>query len=290
MESVTKEDIISLPEVLKILEESKQNILLNKELAGTSRELQELSTQLREANELLRKKDRQKDEFLDTVTHELRTPITAIRASSEILHDDENIPEKLKKQFLSNIISESDRLNRLIDKILDLEKFESGKQKIYPAENDIIETISKAVKPLQQLMTNKNIAFKFNDSQSEVIAFYDEERIIQVITNLLSNAIKFCGETLGVISVSVSKNEDTLIVDVFNNGKNINPEDLDAIFEKFYQSSNQNIKKPIGSGLGLAICKQIIEVHKGKISAENETNGVRFSFTIPALKFEISEQ
>jgi signal transduction histidine kinase len=74
-------------------------------------------------------KDKQKDEFLDTVTHELRTPITAIRAASEILHDDDEIPEALRKQFLQNIISESDRLNRLIDKILDLEKFETGKRK-----------------------------------------------------------------------------------------------------------------------------------------------------------------
>ncbi|MFO7721037.1 MAG: HAMP domain-containing sensor histidine kinase, partial [Gillisia sp.] len=184
----------------------------------------------------------------------------------------------------------SDRLNRLIDKILDLEKFESGKQKIYPSENDIIETILKAVKPLQQLLTNKNITFKFNDTQSEVLAFYDEERIIQVITNLLSNSIKFCGETRGLISISVSKNDDILIVDVFNNGKSINTEDLDAIFEKFYQSSDQNIKKPIGSGLGLAICKQIIEVHKGKISAANEKNGVRFSFVIPANYYHTVEQ
>ena len=290
MESVTKEDIISLPEVLKILEESKQNIILNKELTGTSRELQELSTQLREANELLLKKDKQKDEFLDTVTHELRTPITAIRASSEILHDDEDIPENLKKQFLQNIISEADRLNRLIDKILDLEKFESGKQKLYPTKNDVTETISKAVKPLQQLLANKNIDFKFNDSRHKLIGFYDEERIIQVITNLLSNSIKFCGETRGVISVSVSKKDDTLIVDVINNGKNINPEDLDAIFDKFYQSSNQNIKKPIGSGLGLAISKQIIEVHKGKIWAVNEKNGVRFSFTIPENNYENAKQ
>lgn len=282
IESVTKEDKISLPEVLKILEESKENLIINKKLTETSNELKELSSQLKKANENLVLKDKQKDEFLDTVTHELRTPITAIRAASEILHDDDEIPEELKKQFLQNIITESDRLNRLIDKILDLEKFETGKQKIYPVQGNLIQTISKSLSPLQQLISNKKIHVEFDENQHSILIDYDEERIIQVITNLVSNAIKFADENAGIIIITLSeKEEEYLKVNVFNNGKGVNPEDLESIFDKFYQSSNQNIKKPIGSGLGLAICKQIIEAHKGKIWAENVQNGVTFSFTLP---------
>ncbi|MFY7741332.1 MAG: ATP-binding protein [Flavobacterium sp.] len=282
IESVTKEDKISLPEVLKILEESKENLIINKKLTETSNELKELSSQLKKANENLVLKDKQKDEFLDTVTHELRTPITAIRAASEILHDDDEIPEELKKQFLQNIITESDRLNRLIDKILDLEKFETGKQKIYPTQGNIVQTISKSLSPLQQLISNKKIHVEFDENQKTTIISYDEERIIQVITNLVSNAIKFADEKAGIIIITLSEKEDEYLkVNVFNNGKVVNPEDLESIFDKFYQSSNQNIKKPIGSGLGLAICKQIIEAHKGKIWAENVQNGVTFSFTLP---------
>lgn len=282
IESVTKEDKISLPEVLKILEESKENLIINKKLTETSNELKELSSQLKKANESLLLKDKQKDEFLDTVTHELRTPITAIRAASEILYDDDEIPEELKKQFLQNIITESDRLNRLIDKILDLEKFETGKQKIYPTQGNIVQTISKSLSPLQQLISNKKIHIEFDENQHSVIVFFDEERIIQVITNLVSNAIKFADEKAGVIIITLSEKEDEYVkVNVFNNGKGVNPEDLESIFDKFYQSSNQNIKKPIGSGLGLAICKQIVEAHKGKIWAENVQNGVNFSFTLP---------
>ncbi len=282
IESVTKEDKISLPEVLKILEESKENLIINKKLTETSNELKELSSKLKIANENLVLKDKQKDEFLDTVTHELRTPITAIRAASEILHDDDEIPEELKKQFLQNIITESDRLNRLIDKILDLEKFETGKQKIFPTNGNIIKTISKSLSPLQQLISNKKIHLEFDENQHSILIHYDEERIIQVITNLVSNAIKFADEKAGIIIITLSENEDEYLkVNVFNNGKGVNPEDLESIFDKFYQSSNQNIKKPIGSGLGLAICKQIIEAHKGKIWAENVQNGVTFSFTLP---------
>lgn len=281
--SVVKEEKITLPEVLKILEESKENIIINKKLTETSNELKEITAKLQNANQSLMLKDKQKDEFLDTVTHELRTPITAIRAASEILHDDDEIPEDLKKQFLQNIISESDRLNRLIDKILDLEKFETGKQTIHPEKHNLIQTIEKAIEPLQQLIKNKNISV-YVESKEKVNAFYDEDRIFQVITNLLSNAIKFCPDQEGLITLQILEKDDYIYTSVQDNGKGINLNDYDAIFDKFYQSTNQNIKKPVGSGLGLAICKQIIEHHKGKIWAESCMKGACILFTLPKNK------
>lgn len=280
--SVIKEDKISLPEVLRILEESQETIIINKKLTDTSNELKKISEQLKNANQELINKDIQKDEFLDTVTHELRTPITAIRAASEILHDDEDIPEELKKRFLQNIISESDRLNRLIDKILDLEKFETGKQKLYLSKNNISKTIKNTLESVKQLVKNKNIEIEFHQDNIVIKAFYDEERIVQVIHNLLSNAIKFCPESGGKIVITIIENKDVVEVQIYNNGKGIKEEDFEAIFDKFYQSRNQNVKKPIGSGLGLAICKQIIEHHKGKIWAKKTMDdGATFIFTLP---------
>ncbi|MDN3676936.1 ATP-binding protein [Flavobacterium paronense] len=279
--SVVKEEKITLPEVLKILEESKENIIINKKLTETSNELKEISAKLQNANASLMIKDKQKDEFLDTVTHELRTPITAIRASSEILYDDDEIPEELRKQFLQNIISESDRLNRLIDKILDLEKFETGRQKANVGLYKVLETIENAIEPLQQLIANKNIHIHIEGNNNLKVDF-DQDRIVQVVTNLISNAIKFCPESNGLISVAVYDKSNYVQVEVSDNGKGINANDFDIIFDKFYQSTNQNFKKPIGSGLGLAICKQIIELHKGKIWATNNTTGgACLSFTLP---------
>lgn len=283
--SVVKEEKITLPEVLKILEESKENITINKKLTETSNELQKITSELQKANETLVRKDIQKDEFLDTVTHELRTPITAIRAASEILHDDEEIPEELRKQFLQNIISESDRLNRLINKILDLEKFETGKQTMHPSQNNLIATIEHSIEPLQQLIKNRNISV-YIESKDTISAYYDEDRIIQVITNLLSNAIKFCPETEGLITIQVKLNDNFVVTSVQDNGKGINPNEFDVIFDKFYQASNQNFKKPVGSGLGLAICKQIIEHHKGKIWVEPSVKGACFVFTLPVKNNE----
>ena len=283
--SVVKEEKITLPEVLKILEESKENITINKKLTETSNQLQKITSELQKANETLVRKDVQKDEFLDTVTHELRTPITAIRAASEILHDDDEIPEELRKQFLQNIISESDRLNRLIDKILDLEKFETGKQTIHPTQNNLIATIEHSIEPLKQLIKNRNISV-YVESKDTVLAYYDEDRIIQVVTNLLSNAIKFCPETDGLITIQVRKKDNFIETSVQDNGKGINPNDFDVIFDKFYQASNQNFKKPVGSGLGLAICKQIIEHHKGRIWVEPSVKGACIVFTLPVKNIE----
>lgn len=279
--SVVKEEEITLPEVLKILEESKENIIINKKLTETSNELKAITAELQKANEKLLWKDYQKDEFLDTVTHELRTPITAIKAAGEILHDDDDMPEELRKQFLQNIMSESDRLSRLIDKILDLEKFETGKQVINTQSHNFEHTLYKALEPLQQLIRNKGISITLSKSDN-LTAVYDEDRMIQVITNLLSNAIKFCPEHDGSIAISANNGEHEITTLVCDNGKGINPEDIENIFDKFYQSNNQNIKKPVGSGLGLAISRQIIEHHKGKIWAENNKDGgACLIFTLP---------
>ena len=273
IESVTKEDKISLPEVLKILEESKENITLNRKLTEQSRQLRRLSDDLRSANSSLIEKDKQKDDFLDSVTHELRTPITAIRAAGEILLDDDDIPIEIKKDFLENIISESDRLNEIINDILYLDKLESGTIKLNINKNNIIDTYHKALKPIYHLIQQKNIHHSEINLLNDNEFYYDEARIIQVFQNILGNAYKFTEES-GMIQVKFQEKDNLLKIGIFNTGKKIPDEDIELIFDKFYQSKHQNIRKPVGTGLGLAICKKIIDAHQGKIYAENKEIGV----------------
>ena len=273
IEGVTKEDKISLPEVLKILEESKENITLNRKLTEQSRQLRRLSDDLRSANSSLIEKDKQKDDFLDSVTHELRTPITAIRAAGEILLDDDDIPVEIKKDFLENIISESDRLNELINDILYLDKLESGTIKLNINKNNIIDTYHKALKPIYHLIQQKNLHHSEINLLNDNEFYYDEARIIQVFQNILGNAYKFTEES-GMIQVKFQEKDNLLKIGIFNTGKKIPDEDIELIFDKFYQSKHQNIRKPVGTGLGLAICKKIIDAHQGKIYAENKEIGV----------------
>lgn len=279
--SVVKEEKVPLTEVLKILEESRENIVVNRKLREASAELEALTAQLREANEELLEKDRQKDEFLDTVSHELRTPITAIRAATEILHDDDDIPNELRRNFLQNIMSESDRLNRLINKILDLEKFESGKQSLDLAPHLISDALSEVLAQLKPIADAKGILIEVDVATTRPV-LYDHDRIVQVLMNLVSNALKFCPEEGGRITINAISKDQALEVAVADNGKGIAPTDLDAIFDKFYQVKHQNLRKPEGSGLGLAICRKIIDHHGGRIWADNrENSGALLTFILP---------
>lgn len=280
IEGVTKEDKISLKEVLNILEESKENISLNKKLTEQSEELQKLSDDLRNANENLIIKDRQKDDFLDSVAHELRTPITAIRSAGEILADDDDIPLEIKKEFLNNIITESDRLSEIINDILYLDKLEHGEIALHIQENNIVETYKKALNPILHLIQQKNIHLNEVNLLNQFLFDYDEARMIQLFQNILGNALKFTDDQ-GTIQTKLADKENQLIIKIFNTGKHIPEEDLEMIFDKFYQSKNQNILKPAGSGLGLAICRKIVQAQGGTIKAENSGLGVTFTITLP---------
>ena len=258
--SVVKEEEISLPEVLNILDETQK---------------------AKESNKELKERDKQKDAFLDTVAHELKTPITSIRALSEILLDDDEIDIDTKNQFLTSILSESQRVSRLINNILDIEKLASGKNVLELKENSIKNTIDKSIAVVKQIALNKGIHLN-TQGVSDVKIIYDADRIQQVLINLLSNAIKFSNEEIGEVSVKTYVNDHKVEVSVEDNGKGIEPSDLLSIFDKFYQSKNQTILKPVGSGLGLAISKQIIESHNGKIWAENKKpHGAKVTFILP---------
>ncbi|TYP96275.1 Na+/proline symporter [Tenacibaculum adriaticum] len=280
--SVIKEEEISLIEVLKILEESKETNARNKLLREKSKQLISLTNQLKQANEDLRTKDKQKDEFLDTVAHELKTPITGIRAATELLIDENGeMPNEIKEQFLKNMLQDSDRLSRLINDILDFEKLSTGRQTLNLELNSIKKTIKHAINSVQHIASNKEITI-INDNLVDFQFHYDEDRILQVLTNLLSNSIKFTEPKKGKIIVEYKMINNFIEIYVIDNGKVIPEEDFDYIFDKFYQSMNQNTIKPEGSGLGLAISKQIIEQHSGKIWAKRgNKSGATFVFKLP---------
>ena len=280
--SVVKEDEVSLVEVLKILEESKETIARNKLLREKSNELTKLTNQLKDANEELIEKDKQKDEFLDTVAHELKTPITGIRATTELLmDDDDDMPLEIKTQFLKNMLQDSDRLSRLIHNILDFEKLSKGRTQLNIKSYNIRNTIQKTVDSLKHIADKKQVEIIIIN-QGDLTVEYDEDRIVQVLTNLISNAIKFCDVKKGVIIVDYKFDLGYLEVSIKDNGKGVPEQDLPFIFDKFYQSKNQNIQKPEGSGLGLAICKQIVENHNGNIWVKNnEKSGATFGFKLP---------
>lgn len=281
--SVTKEEELKIDEVINILRESQQIIEMNKELKKKSTDLQKATNLLTSANEQLKGMDLLKDEFLYTVTHELRTPITSIRAMTEIVHDNADMPDEQKQLFLGNVIKETERLSHLITQVLNLERYESGRQKLNISAVSLNDVINESISSVQSLADEKKILILQNIPDSMFIIQGDADLLQQVFNNLLANAIKFVDDLTGIIKVSVHPNDDELQVWIEDNGQGIAPDLREMIFDKFFQAKNQTIKKPQGSGLGLAICKKIIEMHEGKIWVEAaDVKGARFIFTLPS--------
>ena len=273
--SVVKEESLGIEEVMNILDETRQ-------LIEYSRELEKTSLELQAANERLKELDKLKDEFISTVTHELRTPLTSIRALAEILHDNPNVDESQKIQFTRIIIKETDRLTRLISKVLDLQKIESGKIDLHISTIDMKELIDDALSCVNQLLKDKEIASQVNVPKKAPLTMGDRDRLIQVMVNLISNAAKFCEPKKGLITINLWVKRDHLQVDVVDNGIGISKENQDIIFEKFRQVKDISRGRPTGSGLGLTITKKIIEHHNGKIWVESEPGkGSVFSFSLP---------
>lgn len=281
--SVVKEEKLSMEDVVNILEESQKIIAVNKELQQRTDELKRVSEALKLANARMKENDLLKDEFLYTVTHEMRTPLTSIKALSELLSDEEDVmPEEVKKEFLNTILKESNRMTRLISQVLDLENFESGKHQLIIDKVDVSELIQHCLQSLDGVFKQNNIqvCIAIEDQLPELYA--DSDRITQVVLNLLANAAKYCDKESGKVWVDIARNGSVLQVKIADNGPGVIPELREIIFEKFFQAKNQTMRKPKGSGLGLAISKKIIQLHEGKIGVDtNKPEGAVFTFSIP---------
>lgn len=281
--SVVKEEKLSMEDVVNILEESQKIIAVNKELQQRTDELKRVSEALKLANARMKENDLLKDEFLYTVTHEMRTPLTSIKALSELLSDEEDaMPDEVKREFLSTILKESNRMTRLISQVLDLENFESGKHQLIIDKVDISELIQHCLQSLDGVFKQNNIqvCVAIEDQLPELYA--DSDRITQVVLNLLANAAKYCDKESGKVWIDVTRNGSVLQVKIADNGPGVIPELREIIFEKFFQAKNQTMRKPKGSGLGLAISKKIIQLHEGKIGVDtNKPEGAVFTFSIP---------
>ncbi len=279
--NVTKEQAVGTVELLKILEEAKATLERNKALKLKSDELTELTQALKEANNHLKDADKKKDEFLETVAHELKTPITSIKAASEILEEEPDMPSVARSQFLANIVKDTQRLSTLINNILDLEKLSRGPQELTLKKTNITALSSRVLDSFKVIAEKNQIQLDFISDKSYYL-YLDEDRIFQVLVNLISNSLKFIPEENGCVSLALYEEEQAIFCSVTDNGRGVPKADQPFIFEKFYQSNNQNIIKPQGSGFGLAICKKIIESHGGTIWLDSTFNqGAKFVFKIP---------
>lgn len=281
--SVVREEDLGLEEVFEILDEASQIRAYSRELEDKQRALEAATSDLRAANERLRELDRMKDDFISTVTHELRTPLTSIRALSEMLHEDPELEPAQRTRFLAIIVSETERLTRLINQVLDMAKLESGRAEWVTGVVQVDAVVAESVAALEPLFHDKDVRLTSDIAAAVPPVLADRDRLMQVVVNLLSNAVKFVPATTGAVSVSVSVADGMVRVAVADNGPGLTEEECRSVFEKFRQGGNTLTNKPQGTGLGLPISRQIVEHFGGKLSVESAPGaGATFIFTIPA--------
>lgn len=292
MDSIVKEEPISIDEMMRILEQTREAVEHSRLMESKNAELKALALQLTAANDQLKNLDRLKADFITTVTHELRTPVTSIKSLSKIILDySEEIEESRKKEYLQILVNESDRISRLINQVLDIEKIQSESTPLQPEPVDMSKIVRHTVTGMEQLFAEKNIACVTDIASGEWIVDGDRDRLTQVVVNLLSNALKFCDPDRGRIGIALQPLGRKLVLSIRDNGPGVSLAAQKIIFEKFTQVHSREQGKPQGTGLGLFITKNIVEQHGGTIQVESEPgNGATFKVLLPLARFSDTEE
>ena len=224
--------------------------------------------------------ERMKNEFVSVVSHELRTPLTSIHGSLGMLSTD-LIPmcSENGKRLVQIATDSTERLVRLINDILDIERIESGKITMSKKICDLTKLMQQAINIVQPLADKAQVKLSVENSPLQIRV--DADRFIQILTNLLSNAIRFSQPDDTVTLVAVDRNSEILFT-IQDTGYGIPEDKLEIIFERFQQVDSSDSRNHEGTGLGLAICRSIVEMHSGKIWAESIMgHGSTFYFTLP---------
>ncbi|SEG54576.1 PAS domain S-box-containing protein [Bryocella elongata] len=229
--------------------------------------------------------DRMKDEFISTVSHELRTPLTSLRAALGLVAAGalNARPERIK-QMMEIAIGNTDRLVRLVNDILDLERIGSGKAELHRTTCSVDELMRRTVALLSAAAQKANVRFVIEANNVQV--YGDADRILQTLTNLVSNAIKFSPQSETLISeirlTAHNVTPDEALIEIEDHGRGIPSDKLQQIFERFKQVDASDSRDMGGTGLGLAICRSIVQQHGGTIWATSELGqGSTFHFTLP---------
>jgi signal transduction histidine kinase len=239
---------------------------LNEALKRSRAHAEEQRNRLAERSDL----DHAKDEFISTVSHELRTPLTSIRGALGLLSSGLLGNVDARAQNLLRIASSNtERLIRLINDILDLERMESGRAPVTLRRCSIYDLAREAVDTMSALADASSIRLELNSYAAHDAAYLDADpdRILQVLTNLLSNAIKFSPANT-TVTLQIDANIEALSVKVIDRGRGIPADKLESIFDRFQQVESSDSSKKGGTGLGLAICRSIIQQHGGMIWAQ----------------------
>lgn len=273
---LTRGATVSVGDLMAMADEAQQILEYSSQLEAKSAEQERTARQLREANEKLTLLSIQKDAFLSQISHELRTPMTSIRAFSEILGEGD-LTEEDRARYAGIIAKEAMRLTRLLDDLLDLSVLENGAVQLARRRGSLSDVLDQAIDAAG--LRPNGLRIRRRRSEEAIPLDTDLDRLAQVFINIIANAQKYCTASRPVLTIQVGRAGGATVVDFVDNGEGIPPEHQAMIFEKFSRLTDH--AKAGGAGLGLAICREIMAKLGGSITYLPGQGGAAFRVTLP---------
>ncbi|MEL6644136.1 MAG: ATP-binding protein [Pseudomonadota bacterium] len=273
---------VSVEDLMRVADETAQMMEYSSQLEAKSNELERTARQLREANEKLTALSIQKDAFLSQISHELRTPMTSIRAFSEILMEGDRMQRADRQKYSTIIHDETLRLTRLLDDLLDLSVLENGQVTLNARDATLGEVLDRALAAFESRAEDGALKIIRDYGAGAVPLYTDTDRLSQVFINIVANAQKYCDADAPVLTISVTEGAGTVFVDFVDNGSGIPKASQTLIFEKFARLTDQRAAG--GAGLGLAICREIMVRLGGEITYLPGQGGAAFRVALPTAQ------
>lgn len=243
------------------------------------REIDELANTLNYLEQEVSKTDEYRRDLMANVSHDLKTPLTMIKAYAEMIRDITLDNKEKTKENLNVIIDETDRLNILVNDILELSKLQNNQETLNIESFDIVELISDILKRYQIIKETENYNLILESPESIIIKA-DKKRISQVIYNLINNAINYTGDDL-TVTIRITESSKDCKVEIIDTGKGIDEKDLPNIWNRYYKKEKNHKRNVVGTGLGLSIVKNILEQHNFKYGVSSvKDKGTTFYFQI----------
>jgi two-component system phosphate regulon sensor histidine kinase PhoR len=224
-----------------------------------------------------------RDQFVDTATHELRTPLANIKAYAETLALAEMIDVEQQKQFLNTINSEATRLARFVDDLLSVSSMELGSLSLNKQVTDLTRMLNEVVSKVRPQIEEKKQTFEVVFPEKMPEPEFDKDKIAALLVNLLGNAVKYTPPG-GRVTFRVNVTDHQIELNIEDTGVGISEEELPKVFDKFFRSQDPRVQEQTGTGIGLALAQEVVRLHGGQITVESEINkGSTFTVLLPRV-------